>query len=131
MLPKTFTPLLALLFLTSIGFAKVAPIAGEQPLSVSVTEVTELAKGWSVKKAVLDKDVYNEKKENIGEVKDLIIAPDTKVSYAIVSVGGFLGIGSHHVAIPVDRFVFDEEGGVRLNGASKEELKKIPNFRYL
>nr|WP_269450714.1 PRC-barrel domain-containing protein [Stenotrophomonas sp. MMGLT7] len=43
-----------------------------------------VAAGWSVKKQVVGKTVYNEKMEKIGTVEDIIVTPERSVSYAIV-----------------------------------------------
>src|SRR5262249_6458671 len=51
------------------------------------------------------------------------------VSYAIVGVGGFLGMLKHDVAVPVSQF--KEEGGkIVLPGATKEALKAAPEVEY-
>jgi sporulation protein YlmC with PRC-barrel domain len=73
--------------------------------------------------------VYNEKDEKIGKVDDLIVAPDKKVSYAIVGAGGFAGLGKHDVAIPVDQLK-EENGKFILPGATKEAVKEMPEFEY-
>ena len=65
-----------------------------------------------------------------GEIEDLIIAPERNVSYGIVSSGGFLGIGSHDVAIPAKQFQKDEKGRMLLPGATKERLRAMPQFEY-
>ena len=62
-----------------------------------------VALGWSAKKKILGKAVYNDKNEKIGTVDDIIIAPDRAVSFAIIGVGGFVGIGKHDVAIPMNQ----------------------------
>jgi len=77
-----------------------AQVAGHTTLGVPATEITTLTRGWSAKKQILDKPVYNDTNERVGEVDDIIIAPDKSLSYAIIGVGGFLGLGEHHVAIP-------------------------------
>lgn len=106
-----------------------APVAGQATLGVSVAEMDAIIKGWSAKKTVLDKDVYNSKNEKIGKVEDIIIAPDSAVSFAIVGAGGFLGVGRHDVAIPVGQFKLENNRFV-LPGATKEALKKLPKFEY-
>jgi len=108
-----------------------APVAGVQPvvLGVMVDEMVVVTKGWSVKKQILGKAVYNDKNQKIGKVDDLIVAPDKAVSYAIIGVGGFLGIDRHDVAIPVNQFKLDK-GKIILAGATKEALKALPNFQY-
>jgi sporulation protein YlmC with PRC-barrel domain len=106
-----------------------AQTAGSTLISVSVSELREVAKGWSAKKQILGKDVYNDAGDKIGEVSDLIVAPNKSLSYAIVGVGGFLGIGEHDVAIPVGKFQ-QQAGKIVLKGATKDALKAAPKFEY-
>lgn len=105
------------------------PVVGASLTGVSVTEFVNVVNGWSVEKSILDKKVVNEKGDKIGEVEDLIIAPDTFVSYAVIEVGGFLGMGEHRVAVPVKFFQMQEEQIV-LEGATKDLLEKMPAFKY-
>ena len=98
-------------------------------ISVSTAEVRQIAKGWSAKKQILGKDVFNDAGEKIGEVDDLIVAPDKSLSYAIIGVGGFLGVGEQLVAVPVSRFK-QEMGKMVLRGATKDALKAAPKFEY-
>jgi hypothetical protein len=49
----------------------------------------------------------------------------------VLQVGGFLGLGGHLVAVPYDSLVIDDEGSkIQLPGASKDELKKLAEFKY-
>jgi hypothetical protein len=106
-----------------------AQIAGAQPLSVSVEQSQALLEGWSVKKSVLGKPVYNDDNAKIGTVRDLIVAPDGSVSAAIVAAGGFLGVGAHDVAVPIASLDV-RQGNLYLPGATKEALKATPAFQY-
>lgn len=48
-----------------------------------------------------------------------------------VSIGGFLGVSGHLVAVPYDSLVIDDTGQkITLPGASKDELKKLSQFNY-
>ena len=106
-----------------------AQVAGTTTLGVTVTELQAVTKGWSVKRTILGQPVYNDKKERVGTVDDLIVSPDKAVSYAIVNAGGFLGLATHNVAIPVSQFkLVDKE--LVLPGATKEALKASPEFKY-
>jgi sporulation protein YlmC with PRC-barrel domain len=107
------------------------PVAGSETvlLGVTVTELTNVVNGWSVKKKVLGKPVYNDKKEKVGTVEDIIIAPDKVVTYAIIGAGGFLGMDKHDVAIPVKQFKV-VDGKFTLPGATKDAIKKMPAFKY-
>ena len=117
------------LFVAVIAADSVAQTAGSTVISVSTAELREVAKGWSAKKQILGKDVYNDAGDKIGEVDDLIVAPNKSLSYAIVGVGGFLGVGEHQVAVPVSRFK-QQMGKIVLRGATKDALKAAPKFEY-
>ena len=106
----------------------VAQKAGSM-VSVSKTELREVAMGWSAKKQILGEGVYNNIGEKVGEINDLIVTPNKALSYAIVGVGGFLGVGEHEIAVPVGRLK-QEKGKIVLPGATKETLKAAPKFEY-
>jgi len=88
-----------------------------------------LATGWRASR-LIGSDVYNDKNEKVGKIDDLILAPDGKLSVAVVNVGGFLGIANHRVAIPVEQFKTIAPKRATLPGASKDELKKLPEFKF-
>jgi sporulation protein YlmC with PRC-barrel domain len=74
-------------------------------------------------------DVTNSTGESVGEIKDLVIGSDQKVTGAIVSVGGFLGVGDKLVSIALSDIQVtptkDGEYQVMVS-ASKDELKALP-----
>lgn len=109
----------------------VPPVAGSETIAigVTVTELTNVVNGWSVKKKVLGQQVFNDDKQKVGKVDDIIVGPDRSVTYAIIGAGGFLGIDRHDVAIPIKQFKV-ENGKFVLPGATKEALKKMPPFKY-
>jgi len=108
-----------------------APVAGTstKSIGVPVDQLVIVAKGYSAKKLIMGKDVYNEKNEKVGVVDDVIITQDKALSYAIVGTGGFLGMDKHDVAIPVNHFKM-VEGKITLPGATKEAVKALPPFEY-
>ncbi len=106
-----------------------APVAGSTTTAITVTESTQVAMGWSVKKALLGKAIYNDTGDKIGQVMDLIISPDRDVSYVIVGAGGFIGFGRHDVAIPV-RQIRDNGGKLVMAGATKGAIQSMPAFNY-
>jgi sporulation protein YlmC with PRC-barrel domain len=110
------------------------PVAGKAMLGVAVVEMDAVVAGWSVNRDILKKAVVNEKKEKIGTISDIIISPnpDGKVpaaSFAIIGVGGFLGIGKRDVAIPMEQIKL-QDGNLMLAGATKDALKTLPPFEY-
>jgi sporulation protein YlmC with PRC-barrel domain len=111
-----------------------APIAGRAPLGVTVIEMEAIVVGWSAKRDLSGKTVVNDKNEKIGKVDDLIISPskDSKTpaaSFAIIGVGGFLGIGKRDVAIPMEQLKLQNKQ-LTLPGATKDALKALPPFVY-
>jgi sporulation protein YlmC with PRC-barrel domain len=84
--------------------------------------------GVSAKRQVLGQKVYNDRGEMVGKIDDLILTKKV-VTYAIVGAGGFLGLGTHDVAIPADKFLRDDDRIV-LPDASKEALRAMPRFEY-
>jgi sporulation protein YlmC with PRC-barrel domain len=113
--------------------ASVAPVhaqvAGSTTVGVEVSELNEVALGWSAKKQILGHAVYNEKGEKVGKVDDLIIAPDKALSFAIIRAGRFAGLGRHDVAISVGQFQ-QRDGKLVLQGATKEAIRALPPFEY-
>ena len=106
-----------------------AQIAGSTTPGMSVEELQTIARGWSATKQILGKPVYNDKNEKVGDVDDLIIAPDSASSYAIIGVGGFLGLGERQVAVPANHLKHTE-GRIVLPNATKEALQAMPSFQY-
>jgi sporulation protein YlmC with PRC-barrel domain len=104
-------------------------VAGVQTIGASQEEVKILAVGWSAKKNILGKAVYNDNNEKIGTIDDIIISPDHTVSFAIVGIGGFLGMGKHDVAIPMNQLEVDQDHFL-LPGATEAALKALPPFEY-
>jgi hypothetical protein len=114
--------------------ATAAPVAGKTTLGVTIVEMEAIVIGWSAKRDLLGKTVVNDKKEKIGKIDDVIISqsPDVKVpfaSFAIIGAGGFLGIGKHDVAIPMEQLKL-QDGQFVLPGATKDALKALPKFEY-
>jgi hypothetical protein len=97
-------------------------------LGVEVAELEAIATGYRMSK-LLRQPVYNDKNEKIGKAEEFIVRPDGTLSYAIIDVGGFLGLGAHRVAIPVRQFT-SVKPHIVLPGATKEALKQMPEFKY-
>lgn len=122
------------LFLTAACLATLAlslpALAQGAPQTLSMTKIdpTSLATGYRTSK-VVGSAVVNEAKENIGTVDDLIVTKDGTVPYAVISVGGFLGVGTKYVVVPANLLVVQNDQ-MTLMGASKESLKALPEFTY-
>ena len=104
-----------------------AQVAGTATVAVAKLEV--VASGWSAKRQILGQMVYNENKEEVGKIDDLVVAPDAAVSFVIIGAGGFVGVKRHEVAVPVAQLSV-RDGLVYLPGATKAAIKALPNFDY-
>jgi hypothetical protein len=100
-----------------------------QAVHLVVVNITDVAKGYRTSKLV-HTGVLNDRNEKIGSLDDIVIGRD-RVLFAILQVGGFLGMGGHLVAVPYQALQINDDGSkIVLPNASKEELKKLPEFVY-
>lgn len=99
-----------------------------QTLSLVKVDPASLATGYQTSK-VVGSTVLNEAKEKVGTIDDLIVTPNDKVPFAVLSVGGFLGVGNTYVVVPYSALEIREKKMI-LPGATKESLKSLPEFKY-
>ncbi|WP_460902691.1 PRC-barrel domain-containing protein [Paraburkholderia jirisanensis] len=103
-----------------------------QGAAQSVTErrvdVVQMGAGFRASK-LSGATVYNRDKERIGTIDDLILSPAERNAFAILSVGGFLGMGKHYVAVPFSSLQISNKE-VLLPDATKTSLEALPEFKY-
>jgi PRC-barrel domain len=103
--------------------------AWAQAVELAVVDVRTVAQGYRASKLIGER-VDNDKNEKIGTLDDLIITKD-KSLIAILQVGGFLGVGGYLVAVSYDNLNISDDGRkITLAGASKDALKKLPEFQF-
>jgi sporulation protein YlmC with PRC-barrel domain len=106
-----------------------AQVAGAQPIGISVEQAQLVIEGWSVKKSLLGKSIYNDSGDKVGVLHDIIIAPDNAVSFGIVAAHQFLGVSQHDVAIPMSQLDY-VNGKLVWAGATRDVVKSLPAFQY-
>jgi uncharacterized protein YjbJ (UPF0337 family)/sporulation protein YlmC with PRC-barrel domain len=80
---------------------------------------------------IIGMNVRNMNDETIGEVDDLIITGGDSVAQAVISVGGFLGIGDKLVTVPYSELsVGGEDNDYVVYNATEDQLKSQPEFEY-
>ena len=127
---KTLSLLLASASLVA-SLVLVAPVfaePAEQTIVLHEVDTTVLATGWRAT-ALIGAVVYNDAGEEIGQLDDLIITESDTVPYAVISVGGFLGMGAHHVVVSTAALEMMELQ-LTLHGATAESLRALPNFTF-
>ncbi|HEY3620937.1 MAG TPA: PRC-barrel domain-containing protein [Roseiarcus sp.] len=83
---------------------------------------------------VVGLDIHNGQNDNIGKIQDIAFDSSKKVTGYILSVGGFLGLGTRYVAVNPDAVVvsYDAQNKVwrAIMNATKDQLKSAPEFKY-
>ena len=110
--------------LSGPAFSQGAP----QTVTLMKVDPATLATGYRTSK-VVGSTVVNEANETVGTIDDLIVTPGEKVPFAVLSVGGFLGMGSKYVVVPFSSLEVKDKRMV-LPGATKDTLKALPEFKY-
>jgi sporulation protein YlmC with PRC-barrel domain len=79
---------------------------------------------------VVGASVYNDQNQSVGSVDDLLMGDnDHKAATAVISVGGFLGMGSKLVSVPFDQLKIQNDRIV-MPGATKASLEGMPEYHY-
>lgn len=99
-----------------------------QTVVIMKVDPQSLATGYRTSK-VVGSTVVNEANETVGTIDDLIVTPNEKVPFAVLSVGGFLGIGTKYVVVPYSSLHVANNRMV-LPGATKDTLRGLPEFKY-
>ena len=73
--------------------------------------------------------VYNTNRDNLGQVDDIVIGKqDGQVKYAILSIGGFLGIGQEYHPVPWAELTYSEDEGGFVINRTREQLEGAPRY---
>jgi sporulation protein YlmC with PRC-barrel domain len=78
---------------------------------------------------VIGTNVYDTGGEHIGSVEKLVLGKTSgRVAYAVLSFGGFLGIGSDYYPVPWETLTYDESlGGFRV-AITKDQIEGAPRY---
>ena len=116
--------IIGLSFLATHGNAQGVP----QTVEITKVDVQKVSAGYRASK-VIGSSIVNDANETIGKIDDLLVTRDGKEPYAVLSVGGFLGMGTHMVVIRYDNLKF-ADNKIVLPGGTKDGLKMLPTFQY-
>ncbi len=79
---------------------------------------------------VVGASVYNDQNQSIGTIDDVLMRDDShKNDMVVLSVGGFLGMGSKLVSVPFDQLKIEGDKVV-MPGATKASLEGMPDYHY-
>lgn len=95
-----------------------------------IVDVTAVAEGYRASR-LRGTTVLGPDNQKIGRLDDLVVSKNGDVWFAIIQVGGFLGVGSHFVAVPYSSLQISDDGSrIVLPGATKQQLESLPEFKY-
>lgn len=116
------------------AFAQTTQTAPAAPLAPMTTtpatpSVTAPTLGAIRGSSLINMDVKNSADEKIGDINDVIVSADGKVEQVIISVGGFLGVGTRKVAVAWNEVKVDTNADVAWVNLSKQQLEIAPEFK--
>lgn len=108
-----------------------APAAPMAPMTTTPATPTATAPTLGAIKGstLINMDVKNSADEKIGDINDVIVSADGKVEQVIISVGGFLGVGTRKVAVAWNEVKVDTNADVAWVNLSKQQLEIAPEFK--
>jgi sporulation protein YlmC with PRC-barrel domain len=103
----------SMLLATTVAFAQTpaaqTPAATTTDKAGATSDMSASFQGnWRASKMV-GLSVYNDKNESVGSINDLLTDKSGNIKAAVIGVGGFLGVGEHLVAVPLDKIKFVSE----------------------
>ena len=122
-------PFLVTALMTGVIFLASSVSAQGIKQTIAKVYVQTVAAGYRASK-VIGSNVLNDANETIGKIDDLLVTRDGKEPYAVLSIGGFLGMGTHLVVVRYDSLRFDPDSKIVLPGGTKEGLTMLPAFEY-
>ena len=78
---------------------------------------------------MIDDSVVNARGEDLGNIEEIMLDTSSgRIAYAVLSFGGFLGLGDKLFAIPWDALTLDDDNHRFILNIDKDRLKNAPGF---
>jgi uncharacterized protein YrrD len=109
------------------------PPATDRPNVAATTSTGDFnAAGEMSGNALIGATVRNESRESVGKIEDVYVDKNGAIKAVVVSVGGFLGVGSKDVAVKWSdlKFSRDDKSIVITTSWTKDSLKAMPDYKY-
>ena len=124
------------------------PAPAPKPAATTAMAPASKSGQWRASKLV-GLNVYNEQNEKLGDISEILLDKSGKVEGVIIGVGGFLGMGQRDIKVELSKLKFVDEpvkaaattttassdrkwypDHAVLSGATKDQLKAMPEFKY-
>lgn len=107
-----------------------AQTAAPEPAAPAAASAPAVAEAPSVAgRSLVGMKVQTEDNAHIGRINNVVVNKDGHVDYAVVKVGGFLGLGSKRVTVAWNELRVDDQRGVVRISKTKDQLMSEPEFR--
>jgi sporulation protein YlmC with PRC-barrel domain len=93
--------------LATVAFAQTPTTTGNMAPTAAASD-SSFRGDWRASKMV-GLNVYNDNNQNLGSISDLLTDSSGNIKAVVLGVGGFLGVGTHLVAVPFDKLKFVNE----------------------
>jgi putative membrane protein len=109
------------------------PATGAETTTEDPTATQEAARptyplGDKTANDLIGQSVVNQNGDSVGEIYDIVLNASDQAVLAVVSVGGFLGIGEKNVAVPFEQLQPSDNEAILMSTATEEELKAMPEY---
>jgi sporulation protein YlmC with PRC-barrel domain len=97
--------------LASVAFAQTPSATTDKATTAApaaASDTSSFKGNWRTSKLV-GLNVYNDSNESLGSINDLLADKNGDIKAVVIGVGGFLGVGEHLVAVPIDKVKFVDE----------------------
>lgn len=104
---------------------------GTQTSAIDRNSLTDVDQAAISADELIGTTVYGANDENVGDIDDVVLSQDGEVEAVIVEVGGFLGMGSKHVAVSMDNLAFMSDGDSNMylyTQFTQEQLEAQPEY---
>lgn len=127
------------MFITPNSMAEITTVAmnSNQPSSSASTDnglFVQIPRGEELSSKIIGTDVYNQENKNIGKITDIAIDNNRHVTAYVLSVGGFLGIDTHYVAVTPSAIDLSYDNHKNAWSAKIDtdagKLKAAPEYKY-
>jgi hypothetical protein len=120
------------------ALAAIAPAGAQQTQTQTQTETVavipleRLPVYGSVVSAWYKQPVYDPNEKKLGTIADMLFSADGSINAVMLNVGGFLGLGVKHIAVPVSAITITQKNNktwLTLN-TTKDLLKKALAYKF-
>ena len=126
--PESFTEV------TSLNASSAGTTTGAATNAPSSERFVSMPSNAELSSQIVGLNVYNENNKDIGEIKDIALGQNGETEAYVLSVGGFLGMGDHYVAVSPSAvkitYNSSEKKWHASMNATVDQVKSAPEFKY-